>query len=54
MDMEKARADFEEICEKAEAFMKKYGSHNAIIVITDKEIKIMGTQMFKEFGKDEK
>ena len=50
MDIEQVRIDFEEICNKAEAFMKKYGDHNSVIVITKEEIKIMGTQLFRKFG----
>lgn len=52
-DIEKMKQEFEELFEKSEAFMKKYGQPNGALVITNDEIKIVDCRMFRKFKKGE-
>ena len=53
MDIEQAKNDFKEICDKLQDFVKKYGwDEHTIMLITNTEIKIMGTQLFKKFEEE--
>ena len=54
MDIEQMKQDFQELCDKAEAFMKKYGEDHSYLVITNKEVKVMTCERFKEFEKENK
>lgn len=52
-NIEQAKKDFEELFQLAEKFMKKYGSETSVLVITNEEIKIVESVMFRKFKEEE-
>ena len=54
MEIEEAKKDFQELCDLAEKFMKKYGSEGKMLIITNEEIKIVDNYLFKKFEVKEK
>ena len=52
-DIEEMKKDFQDLFERAEAFMKKYGQPEAMLIITNDEIKIVESRMFRKFKKGE-